>query len=69
MASKLLNLLPGGRLKVFHRCMEGTCCMLKMFFLGFCAFDFVLFVSSFAFAALKFKHDVELSMKKRPRED
>lgn len=37
MASELLSLLPGGRLKIFHHCMEGTCCMLKMFFFSFYA--------------------------------
>lgn len=45
MASELLNLLPGGRLKVFHHCMEGTCCMLKMFFFCFiCIWTFVCLV-------------------------
>lgn len=31
VASELLSLLPGRRLKLFHHCMVGACCKLKMF--------------------------------------
>lgn len=33
MASELLSFLPGGRLKIFHRCMVGTFCEFKIFFI------------------------------------
>lgn len=43
MASELLSLLPGGRLKIFHHCMVGACCEFNTFlFLLMCICFFLI---------------------------
>lgn len=58
MASELFSLLPGGRLKIFHHCMVGTCCEFNTLFF----FNVHLLFSNFAYADLKFKHEMSSSV-------